>query len=171
MTQKAPDLAKADPHIARAAAEMMAGTPKAAYVPALLTVLRECGPDDTHLRQTARIALRNCLRDDPEAWPKEYDALYAEMGDPATDKERLTARSPLFHAKNIKKPLLVVQGANDPRVLKVESDEIVAAAKKNGAPVEYLVFEDEGHGFQKKKNQIAASEKYVAFLDKYLAGR
>lgn len=104
----------------------------------------------------------------PAWWSAMRDSLYAELGDPATDKERLMARSPLFHAKNIKKPLLVVQGANDPRVLKVESDELVAAVKANNVPVEYLVFDDEGHGFQ-KKNQIAAVDKYVAFLDRYLA--
>jgi dipeptidyl aminopeptidase/acylaminoacyl peptidase len=105
----------------------------------------------------------------PAWWSAQRTALYAELGDPATDKDRLTAISPLFHAHKIKKPLLVVQGANDPRVLKVESDEIVAAVKKNGVPVEYLVFEDEGHGFQKKKNQIAAAEKYVTFLEAHLA--
>jgi acetyl esterase/lipase len=69
---------------------------------------------------------------------------------PAKDGERLHRISPLFHATNIKKPLLVVQGANDPRVLKVESDEIVEAVKKNQVPVEYLVFPDEGHGFEKE---------------------
>jgi dipeptidyl aminopeptidase/acylaminoacyl peptidase len=107
----------------------------------------------------------------PPWWAAQRDALYAELGNPATDKERLTAISPLFHAKNIKKPLLVVQGANDPRVIKPESDEIVAAVKKNGVPVEYLVFDDEGHGFQKRKNNISAAERYVAFLDRYLVGR
>ena len=76
--------------------------------------------------------------------------------------------SPLAHASNIKTPLLVVQGANDPRVLKVESDEIVAAVKANGVPVEYLVFEDEGHGFSQKANRIAASEAFLKFLDTYL---
>lgn len=106
----------------------------------------------------------------PPWWASMRDALYAEMGDPATDKERLTAHSPLFHAKNIKKPLLVIQGVNDPRVLKVESDELVAAVKKNGVPVDYLVFDDEGHGFRKRKNNIAAAEKAVAFLDRYLKG-
>jgi 3-methyladenine DNA glycosylase AlkC len=65
-------------------------------------------------------------------------------------------------------PLLVVQGANDPRVLQVESDEIVAAVKKNGVPVEYVVFPDEGHGFQKKSNRITASETYLAFCRKFL---
>lgn len=66
---------------------------------------------------------------------------------------------------------MVVQGANDPRVLKVESDEIVAALQNNSVPVEYLVFEDEGHGFEIKLNRIQASEAYLSFLAKYLTGR
>jgi dipeptidyl aminopeptidase/acylaminoacyl peptidase len=108
------------------------------------------------------------LESTPPYWAAFRDALFAEMGDPAKDKERLHAISPLFHAAKIKKPLLVVQGKNDPRVLKVESDEIVAAVKKNGVPVEYLVFDDEGHGFLKKKNQIAASDSYLRFLDQHM---
>jgi len=64
----------------------------------------------------------------------------------------------------------VVQGVNDPRVLKVESDEIVAAAKKNGVPVEYIVFPDEGHGFVKKENEIKGYTAVIAFVDKYLKG-
>jgi dipeptidyl aminopeptidase/acylaminoacyl peptidase len=93
------------------------------------------------------------------------------MGDPKTDKERLKAISPLFHADQIKKPLLVVQGKNDPRVLKIESDEIVEAVKKHGVPVDYVVFDDEGHGFTKQKNTIAAQEAYLKFLDKYVRRR
>ncbi|HEY0992723.1 MAG TPA: S9 family peptidase [Kofleriaceae bacterium] len=104
----------------------------------------------------------------PPWWASFRESLYAEMGDPATDKARLQSISPLFHAEQIKKPLLVVQGKNDPRVLKIESDEIVAAVKKNGVPVEYLVFDDEGHGFQKQKNTIAAQEAYLKFLDTHL---
>ena len=65
----------------------------------------------------------------------------------------------------------MIQGANDPRVLKAESDEIVAAVKKNNVPVDYLVFPDEGHGFQKRKNNIAAAERAVAFLDQHLKAR
>jgi dipeptidyl aminopeptidase/acylaminoacyl peptidase len=107
----------------------------------------------------------------PPWWASFREALYTEMGDPATDKARLQSISPLFHAEQIKKPLLVVQGKNDPRVLKVESDEIVAAVKKNGVPVDYLVFDDEGHGFQKQKNLIAAQEAYLKFLDTYLRGK
>ena len=76
--------------------------------------------------------------------------------------------SPLFHADKIKRPLFVLQGANDPRVIKSESDEIVAAVKKNGVPVEYIVFPDEGHGFSKRKNQIEAYGRIREFLDKYL---
>jgi dipeptidyl aminopeptidase/acylaminoacyl peptidase len=64
----------------------------------------------------------------------------------------------------------VLQGANDPRVLKVESDEVVAAVKKNGAPVEYRVFADEGHGFTKKKNQIEGYAAVLKFLDQHLKG-
>ena len=68
------------------------------------------------------------------------------MGDPATDAERHRRISPLFHTENIVKPTLVIQGANDPRVLQVESDELVAGIRAGGAPVEYIVFPDEGHG-------------------------
>jgi len=104
----------------------------------------------------------------PPWWESFREALFDEMGDPATDAERHRAISPLFHADNIRVPLLVVQGANDPRVLQVESDEIVDAVRANGVPVEYVVFEDEGHGFSKRENRIEASEAYVSFLDQYL---
>ncbi|HEX9652975.1 MAG TPA: prolyl oligopeptidase family serine peptidase, partial [bacterium] len=76
--------------------------------------------------------------------------------------------SPLFHAEKIARPLIVLQGANDPRVLKVESDEIVDAVKKNNVPVEYVVFDDEGHGFRKKENKIRGYKAILDFLDKYL---
>lgn len=106
----------------------------------------------------------------PPWWESFRESLFDEMGDPATDAERHRQISPLFHAENIKVPLLVVQGANDPRVLKVESDEIVDAVRANGVPVEYVVFDDEGHGFTKRENRITASEAYVNFLDTYLKG-
>jgi dipeptidyl aminopeptidase/acylaminoacyl peptidase len=106
----------------------------------------------------------------PPWWTAQRKMLYDEMGDPATDRERLHRISPLFHAANITKPLLVVQGANDPRVLQVESDELVAAVRANGVPVEYVVFPDEGHGFSKKENQIAASQAYLEFLEQHLRG-
>lgn len=104
----------------------------------------------------------------PPWWESFRQSLYDELGDPATDKERLTRISPLFHADKIKNPVLVVQGANDPRVLQVESDEMVSEIRKNNVPVEYVLFDDEGHGFVKKENRIVASEAYKTFLDKYL---
>ncbi|HEX5765482.1 MAG TPA: S9 family peptidase, partial [Woeseiaceae bacterium] len=106
----------------------------------------------------------------PPWWESFKEALYDEMGDPATDGERHRRISPLFHAQNIKAPLLVVQGANDPRVLQVESDEIVAAVRENDVPVEYVLFPDEGHGFTKRENRISASEAYLSFLDTHLKG-
>lgn len=107
----------------------------------------------------------------PAWWGSFRVALFDEMGDPATDAERHRAISPLFHAANIVRPMLVVQGANDPRVLQVESDEIVAAVRANGVPVEYVIFPDEGHGFRKKVNRITAAQAYLSFLDTYLKGK
>lgn len=110
------------------------------------------------------------LQSIPDWWASFREALYDEMGDPATDAERHEAISPLFHAENVTKPMLVVQGANDPRVLQVESDELVEAIRANGVHVEYVLFPDEGHGFLRKENRITASESYVSFLDTYLKG-
>ena len=107
----------------------------------------------------------------PPWWTAQKDRLYAELGNPFEEEERLRRISPLFHAGNVTKPLLVVQGANDPRVLQVESDELVAAVEANGVPVEYIVFPDEGHGFDNKANRVTASGRYVAFLDKYLKAK
>ena len=104
----------------------------------------------------------------PPWWEDFKEALYDEMGDPATDAERHRRISPLFHATNIVKPLLVVQGANDPRVLQVESDELVEAVRANEVPVEYVLFPDEGHGFSNRDNRVTASEAYVNFLNSYL---
>lgn len=108
------------------------------------------------------------LQNIPPWWEAFKEALYDEMGDPATDAERHRRISPLFHAENIVKPLLVIQGANDPRVLQVESDELVAAVQANEVPVKYVIFPDEGHGFAKRENRIKASEAYVQFLNAYL---
>lgn len=111
------------------------------------------------------------LRSIPKWWESGRKALYVELGDPTTkDSVALYAKSPLFHANKITRPFIVLQGSNDPRVLQVESDEIVAAARKNGVPVEYVIFPDEGHGFVKKENNIKASEEVLKFLDHYLKG-
>ncbi|MCZ4318452.1 alpha/beta fold hydrolase [Aequorivita viscosa] len=111
------------------------------------------------------------LKSIPPWWASFKDALYLEMGNPNTaDSVRLKQISPLFHTENVTKPLMVLQGAQDPRVLKIESDEIVEGVKKNGVPVEYVVFEDEGHGFVKKENEIVAGKRILNFLDTYLKG-
>lgn len=106
----------------------------------------------------------------PAWWGPERDAMFKEIGHPQADSVALYNKSPLFHTQRIKKPLIVIQGANDPRVLKIESDEIVANVKKNGVPVEYVTFPDEGHGFVKKENEITAYKAIRVFLDKYLMG-
>jgi dipeptidyl aminopeptidase/acylaminoacyl peptidase len=104
----------------------------------------------------------------PPYWESQRKALYEEIGDPVKDREFLMATSPLFHAKEIRKPMIVIQGANDPRVIKAESDDIVAAVKKNNVPIDYVVFDDEGHGFSKKKNSLVAYERILTFLDTHL---
>jgi dipeptidyl aminopeptidase/acylaminoacyl peptidase len=111
------------------------------------------------------------LKSIPAYWESNRKALYDELGDPFTeDSVRLYEISPLFHTENVTKPLMVLQGANDVRVLQVESDEIVTGVALNGVPVEYVIFDDEGHGFRKKKNEISGYGKIKVFLDKYLKG-
>lgn len=108
------------------------------------------------------------LKQFPPHWESMKKFIIAEIGDPIKDEKMLNEKSPLFYASKIRKPLLVVQGKNDPRVLEVESREIVAAVRKNNTPVEYLLFEDEGHGFKKTTNRIKASEAYLQFLKTHL---
>ena len=109
------------------------------------------------------------LRSIPAYWESTRKSLYNEMGDPYTeDSLRLYNISPLFHAKNIKNPVMVLQGANDPRVLQIESDEMVQEARNAGAYVEYVLFDDAGHGFIKKEQQIEGNEKILTFLENYL---
>jgi dipeptidyl aminopeptidase/acylaminoacyl peptidase len=110
------------------------------------------------------------LQSIPPYWESFRKSLYKEVGDPSTQLEFLRETSPLFHADKITKPLIVIQGANDPRVIKVESDEIVEAVKKKGGVVEYVVFDNEGHGFTKKANEIRATKAILDFLDKHLKG-
>jgi len=109
------------------------------------------------------------LRSVPPYWESYRKALYEEMGDPNTgDSVRLKNISPLFNYQKITKPLIVFQGSNDVRVLPIESDEIVEGVKKNKVPVEYVIYPDEGHGFNKKENQITTSKRTLQFLNKYL---
>jgi dipeptidyl aminopeptidase/acylaminoacyl peptidase len=99
------------------------------------------------------------------AWDKKI------WGDIETEQEFLKSRSPLFKADQIKAPLLIAHGANDTRVKQAESDQIVEAMRKNGKPVEYIVFPDEGHGFTHPENRMKFYAAAEAFLAKYLGGR
>jgi len=106
----------------------------------------------------------------PPWWTARLRYWMAEFG-PLDDQVYLEKISPFFHAENIVKPLLVLQGANDPRVKQAESDDIVAAVKANGVPVQYIVFPDEGHGFRKRENQERGYAAVLDFLDRHLRGQ
>jgi len=98
--------------------------------------------------------------------------MFHEMiGDPEKDKELLTAASPVFHSDKIKVPLLIAQGANDPRVNKGESDQMVEALKKRGIEVPYIVKANEGHGFANEENRFEFYRAMEEFLGKHLGGR
>jgi dipeptidyl aminopeptidase/acylaminoacyl peptidase len=109
----------------------------------------------------------------PPYWEAFRKIMYLRMGDPGTPEGRklLTEESPLNSADRIRTPLMVVQGANDPRVNKRESDQIVVAAREHGVPVEYLVAPDEGHGFARPINNLAMVAEMEKFLAAHLEGR
>ena len=107
----------------------------------------------------------------PPYWVPIKSLFDKRVGKVETDEEFLKSRSPLFKADQIKAPLLIGQGANDPRVKQAESDQIVAAMRKNSKPVEYIVFPDEGHGFARPDNRLKFYAAAEQFLAKYLGGR
>ncbi len=109
----------------------------------------------------------------PPYWEAGRKVFHSRMGDPTTEegKKQLEKQSPLNSAEKIKTPLMVVQGANDPRVKKAESDQIVIALRDRGFPVEYMVAPDEGHGFARPVNSLAMFAASEKFLAKYLGGR
>ncbi len=109
----------------------------------------------------------------PPYWASFYEQLAKRMGDPRTEEGKawLTERSPLTHADRISKPLLIGQGANDPRVKQDESDQIVKAMTANNIPVTYVLFPDEGHGFARPENSKAFNAVAEGFLAKCLGGR
>lgn len=111
----------------------------------------------------------NVLNNIPSYWETRKTALYNEMGHPKKDSLMLYNKSPLFFSDNIKKPLMVIQGANDTKVPQSESDQIIAKVKANGVPTKYLLFDDEGHGVRKNKNKITALKGIESFLKKYLS--
>ncbi|WP_243388089.1 S9 family peptidase [Bacillus kexueae] len=101
----------------------------------------------------------------PEYW-KSYATQW--VGDPIKDRKKLIAHSPITYIDQMVKPMLVIQGANDPRVVKEESDQIVTKLKEKGRHIEYIVLDDEGHGFQKKENEIFVFSKVVEFLNQMI---
>jgi dipeptidyl aminopeptidase/acylaminoacyl peptidase len=111
------------------------------------------------------------LKSIPPYWSTFLATFHKRVGNPDTEEEFLKSRSPLFKVDQIKIPILIAQGANDPRVKQAESEQIVEAMKKKGIAYEYMLFEDEGHGFAKPENRLrffAAAEKFLA---KHLGGR
>lgn len=107
----------------------------------------------------------------PPYWEPMIKLFHNRVGDPATEETMLKERSPLFSANKIKIPLLIGQGANDPRVKQAESEQIVAALKANEQYVEYVVYPDEGHGFARPENRLDFYNKTESFLARYLGGR
>ena len=107
----------------------------------------------------------------PPYWKPFIEMEHEMIGDPSADKELLREVSPVFHAENIRIPLFVAQGANDPRVNKAESDQIVEAVRKTGKEVVYMVKENEGHGFHNEENRFDFYRELEAFFRKYLGSR
>lgn len=107
----------------------------------------------------------------PPYWELMRKMLYEMIGDPEKDKELMTAASPVFHIDKIKAPLFIAQGANDPRVNKAESDQVVEALKKRGIEVPYMVKDNEGHGFANEENRFDFYRAMEKFLAKHLGGR
>jgi len=113
------------------------------------------------------------LKTIPPYWAAARRIFDTRVGNPddPTDRARLIAQSPFYHAHRIRAPLLVIQGANDPRVKKTESDQIVVAARDNGVEVAYMVAPDEGHGFRGEMNRLAMIAAIERFLAQHLGGR
>ncbi|MFK0249607.1 S9 family peptidase [Amycolatopsis azurea] len=120
-----------------------------------------CGPSN----------LETLLRAMPPHWTPMIPEIYKKVGNPDTEPDFLRSRSPYSHIDNITIPLLIVQGANDPRVPQSESDQIVAALRDKGLPPEYLLFDDEGHGLVKPENRLPFYTKAERFLAEHLKGR
>jgi dipeptidyl aminopeptidase/acylaminoacyl peptidase len=101
----------------------------------------------------------------PPTW-KRFIARF--VGDPDTEAEFLMERSPITYVENVRTPLLVIQGAKDPRVVKAESDQMVERLQTLGREVEYVVFDDEGHGFTKRANELKAYRLAADWLEQHL---
>jgi dipeptidyl aminopeptidase/acylaminoacyl peptidase len=115
--------------------------------------------------------LKTLIETIPPYWAPMVATFHRRVGNPATDEEFLWSRSPLSRADQIRIPLLIAQGANDPRVKQAESEQIVAAMRKAGIEHEYMLFPDEGHGFAKPDNRLRFYREADRFLARYLGGR
>jgi dipeptidyl aminopeptidase/acylaminoacyl peptidase len=107
----------------------------------------------------------------PPYWSTLRSTFTGRVGDPDTEPEFLESRSPLFYVDDIGIPILIAQGANDPRVKQQESEQIVAALREKGLDHEYLLFEDEGHGFARPENRLEFYAAAEEFLSRHLGGR
>jgi dipeptidyl aminopeptidase/acylaminoacyl peptidase len=116
-------------------------------------------------------SLKTLLESIPPYWKPLAASLYKRVGNPDTDGEFLWSRSPLSRVRDIRIPLLIAQGANDPRVKQAESEQIVAALEEAGIDHEYMLFPDEGHGFAKPENRMRFYAAAERFLAKHLGGR
>jgi dipeptidyl aminopeptidase/acylaminoacyl peptidase len=115
--------------------------------------------------------LKTLIESIPPYWAPLVAQFHTRIGDPATDADLLWERSPLSRVDDIRIPLLIVQGANDPRVKQAESEQIVAALREKAIPHEYMLFEDEGHGFAKPENRLRFYAAAERFLSEHLGGR
>jgi dipeptidyl aminopeptidase/acylaminoacyl peptidase len=134
----------------------------AAFTPDLFT----CGVDIVGPSN-----LHTLIASVPPYWAPLLKLFAVRMGDPVADSMMLVERSPLTHADKFVMPLLVGQGANDPRVKQAEAEQIVAALREKGKDVEYVVYPDEGHGFARPENRMDFYGRAEKFLAKYLGGR
>ena len=107
----------------------------------------------------------------PPYWVPMINQFHRRVGNPETESDLLWERSPLSRVDDIRIPMLIAQGANDPRVKQAESEQIVAAMKARDIPHTYLVFEDEGHGFQRPENRMRFQAEAEKFLAEHLGGR
>ena len=120
-----------------------------------------CGPSN----------LKTLIETIPPYWAPAVAGLHRRVGDPAKDAEFMWSRSPLSRVRDIRIPLLIAQGANDPRVKQDEAEQIVAALREAGIEHEYMLFPDEGHGLAKPENRLRFYAAAERFLAKHLRGR
>jgi dipeptidyl aminopeptidase/acylaminoacyl peptidase len=116
-------------------------------------------------------SLKTLIESIPPYWAPAVSLFHRRVGNPETEQEFMWSRSPLSRVEEIRIPILIAQGANDPRVKQAESEQIVAAMQEKGIPYEYMLFGDEGHGFAKPDNRLrfyAAAERFLAL---HLGGR